>query len=50
MNDALLHLLPLVWAFTVLGLALLGLSAALSWRKWPEPAKWHSKYGRVPPK
>jgi hypothetical protein len=45
--SALEYLAPVIAVCVTVGVLCLGLAAYQSWREWPDPRSWQSKYGTV---
>jgi hypothetical protein len=48
MSEGVLVLLPIIATCVAVGVLCLVMVAYHTWREWPQPSAWRSKYGTVP--
>ena len=48
--SAIQYLAPYIIGSVLVGVTLLGVAGWREWRRWPAPADWQSKIGRVKPR
>jgi hypothetical protein len=47
-SESLSYLLPIIATCVAVGVLCLVMVAYHTWREWPHPASWKSRYGTVP--
>jgi hypothetical protein len=47
MSDGVAYLVPIIFTCVSVGVICLGLAAYQTWREWPHPKAWTSKYGTI---